>query len=553
MKMSRLLTAVAALLFAFPALAQNAGTVTNHAFAIGRGAGGSSYTSLLCTSAQLAVGQAAADPICQTITGDMTITAGGVTAIGANKVQDTMLRPSGALTLIGRSANSTGNVADIAAIAGSGCAFRESGNTVGCGTLATAAYAANSVTNAKLAQMTNATTKCRTTAGTGDPEDCTAAQMRSLLSLVIGTNVEAWDPDLDALAALASNGLIARTGAGTVAARTLTAPAAGMTVTNGDGVAGNPTLVLANDLAALEGLSSTGIARRTGTDAWSLGTTVSLAEGGTGQITAAAARASSGLNIESVTTFTNANLTATITDRVIATTATNFTAARTVTLPALSTYNPGQSVVIVDSGGAINGAFTLTISANGSDTINGASTLVIPSQYGGAVLWPIGVNKWGYISSSSGSGTVTQVVCGTGLTGGTITTSGTCAIGLTTATNALGADVALSSIGTYFDGPSMAQGTSGTWWASGTVTLIDTGSAAQIYCKLWDGTTVIASTDTTINTAGFIVTEALSGYLASPAANIRISCRDINSTAGKILFNTTGLSKDSTIFGMRIN
>jgi hypothetical protein len=417
----------AVLCLSSPALAQT-GTATSHAFLIGKGAGVTGYTSLLCASAQLAVGQAAADPICRTLTGDVTIDAAGVTAIGANKVQDTMMRPSGALALIGRSANSTGNVADIAAIAGSGCAFRESGNTVGCGTLATAAYAANSVTNAKLAQMTNATTKCRTTAGTGDPEDCTATQMRALLSLVIGTNVEAWDTDLDALAALASNGLIARTGSGTVAARTLTAPAAGITVTNGDGVAGNPTLVLANDLAALEGLSTTGIARRTGTDAWSLGTTVSLAEGGTGQGTAVAARASSGLNIESVTTFTNANLSAAITDRVIATTATNFTAARTVTLPALSTYNPGQSVVVVDSGGAINGAFTLTISANGADTINGASTLVIPSQYGGAVLWPIGANKWGYISSSSGSGTVTQVVCGTGLTGGTITTSGTCAI-----------------------------------------------------------------------------------------------------------------------------
>jgi hypothetical protein len=45
-------------------------------------------------------------------------------------------------------------------------------------------------------------------------------------------------------------------------------PAAGITVTNGDGVSGNPTLVLANDLAALEGLSSTGIAVRSATDTW---------------------------------------------------------------------------------------------------------------------------------------------------------------------------------------------------------------------------------------------------------------------------------------------
>jgi hypothetical protein len=81
---------IAAFVFSSPALAQT-GTVTNHAFALGKGAGVTGYTSLLCTSAQLAVGQAAADPICQTVTGDVTISAGGVTAIGATKVTSAML------------------------------------------------------------------------------------------------------------------------------------------------------------------------------------------------------------------------------------------------------------------------------------------------------------------------------------------------------------------------------------------------------------------------------------------------------------------------------
>lgn len=86
------------------------------------------------------------------------------------------------------------------------------------------------------------------------------------------------DADLSALAANSTDGLWAHTGAGTGAARTLTAPAAGITITNPAGIAGNPTLVLANDLAAVEGLASTGIARRTGTDTWSVGTAVSNAE-----------------------------------------------------------------------------------------------------------------------------------------------------------------------------------------------------------------------------------------------------------------------------------
>jgi hypothetical protein len=45
----------------------------------------------------------------------------------------------------------------------------------------------------------------------------------------------------DTIAELTTNGLVARTGAGTAAARTLTA-GTGITVTNGNGVAGNPTV-----------------------------------------------------------------------------------------------------------------------------------------------------------------------------------------------------------------------------------------------------------------------------------------------------------------------
>jgi hypothetical protein len=77
------------------------------------------------------------------------------------------------------------------------------------------------------------------------------------------------DAELTAIAGLSSNGLIARTSATTAAARTLTAPAAGITVTNGDGVAGNPTLALANDLAAVESINTLGFVRRTAADSWS--------------------------------------------------------------------------------------------------------------------------------------------------------------------------------------------------------------------------------------------------------------------------------------------
>jgi len=76
------------------------------------------------------------------------------------------------------------------------------------------------------------------------------------------------DADLLAIAALSSTGIAVRSASNTWVQRTLANAAAGIAWTNGDGVAGNPTPVLANDLAALEGLASTGIAVRSTTDTW---------------------------------------------------------------------------------------------------------------------------------------------------------------------------------------------------------------------------------------------------------------------------------------------
>lgn len=74
--------------------------------------------------------------------------------------------------------------------------------------------------------------------------------------------------DVNAIEDLTGTGLAARTATNTWALRSLTAPAAGITVTNPAGVAGDPTLVLANDLAALEAMSGAGLAVHTGTSTW---------------------------------------------------------------------------------------------------------------------------------------------------------------------------------------------------------------------------------------------------------------------------------------------
>jgi hypothetical protein len=119
--------------------------------------------------------------------------------------------------------------------------------------------------------------------------------------------------------------------------------------------------------------------------------------------------------------------------------------------------------------------------------------------------------------------------------------------------NILGADVALNNTSNYFTGPSIAQGTSGTWLATGSVTVLDTGGVIQALVKLWDGTTVIASGKITIPSGaqnGGSIT--LSGIITNPAGNIRISVRDLSSTNGQIKFNLSGESKDSSLFAIRI-
>jgi len=104
-----------------------------------------------------------------------------------------------------------------------------------------------------------------------------AASINALSDVVISTpstgqvlkyNGTNWINDTDATGA---------GGGGSVTSVNLTAPAAGITVSGGPvTTSGSITLALANDLAALEALSGTGFAKRTGTDTWTLDTNTYL-------------------------------------------------------------------------------------------------------------------------------------------------------------------------------------------------------------------------------------------------------------------------------------
>jgi len=100
-----------------------------------------------------------------------TVATGG---LANNAVTDAKLRQGAALTVVGRSANSLGNVADIAAVAASGAVLRESGSTLGFGTVATAGLAANAVTNTIIRDSGALSVIGRSVNSSGDPADISA-------------------------------------------------------------------------------------------------------------------------------------------------------------------------------------------------------------------------------------------------------------------------------------------------------------------------------------------------------------------------------------------
>lgn len=209
-------------------------------------------------------------------------------------------------------------------------------------------------------------------------DDTSASVARTTLGLTIGTNVQAFDPDLDAVAALGSVGIAVRSATATWVQRTLTGTTNRITVTNGNGVNGDPTVDIS---AAYVGQTTITTLGTIATGTWS-GTAIAITDGGTGATTAAAARTN--------LVVPGTAATETITGQwTIQTPVTNAAEPGFRGTP-FNTQNGNYTCVLTDAGKAIYKASggtgeTITIPANASVAYPTGTVLTFINQGAGAL------------------------------------------------------------------------------------------------------------------------------------------------------------------------
>lgn len=225
------------------------------------------------------------------------------------------------------------------------------------------------------------------------------------------------------------------------------------------------------------------------------------------------------------TAVADANYTVLATDKLVA--FTSLTASRIATLPAASAFAAGEPLIIVDESGNASQTVQISVAPNGADKIAGSNStqVLINVANGRCKLVSNGSNAW-YLEA--------------------------CAVVYTAS---LAADVATTTVGTAYDGPTCTHDHVGVWRATGNVQLSTMDQGTVLNLKLWDGTNVIDSGELTWPSGQTPTSFAWhgSGMRVAPAGNLRISVvRTNGTTAAHIAANTSGFGADSTLTVERI-
>lgn len=114
----------------------------------------------------------------------------------------------------------------------------------------------------------------RTSPGTGRQELISIADVARQMIALGAVPAQGASVSLNSIS---GTGLVVKTATALIT-RAVTAPAAGITVSNGDGVSGNPTFALADDLAALEAMGGTGLVARTAANTYAQRTITGTAD-----------------------------------------------------------------------------------------------------------------------------------------------------------------------------------------------------------------------------------------------------------------------------------